>query len=139
MATAHHRLLAAIADNDVVSFDRLLTDDVDLDVPFDDGAPILFAAVLHGNEHFVLRLIQSGANPNFIAHEPACDTYAPKPLDLAMQARFLMDWDKFAPIVNLLQQNGATDSDGQQESETDYNVRRTRAFNPDSGPQRRTT
>jgi hypothetical protein len=46
---------------------------------------------------------------NQVAHEPAATSYAEKPLNPAGQARFLLDWDKYDPIVKLLEAFGATD------------------------------
>lgn len=113
MADDHDSLMAAIANEDVVAVERIVESGIDLNVPCDQGATVLFGAVLHGNTDICHTLLVHGADPNFRAGEPACDVYAPKPLDLAMQARFLMDSDKSSPVVELLQRFGATDSDGE--------------------------
>ena len=72
-------------------------------------------------------MLEQGANPNFLAEEPAASIYTEKPLELAMQARFLMDWDKYHPIVKLLEEYGATDADGRVESIGDLGVCERRA------------
>lgn len=137
MADEHDALMTAIENDDVATVKRLLASGIDLNLPCDQGATVLFCGVLQGNIDIVRRLLAHGADPNFEAHEPACDIYAPKPLDLALQARFLWDWAKFHPIVAFLQESGATDCDGNQETPDDFAIRRSRAFDPVSGPQRR--
>jgi ankyrin repeat protein len=82
---------------------------------------------LKGNLAIVRLLLEHGADPNFVADEPAATLYAEKPLELAMQARFLIDWDKYNPIVELLKTFGATDSEGQRESVDALEVREQRA------------
>lgn len=73
------------------------------------NCPIIFHAVLVGNLSAVQKLIESGANVNFIAQEPASDILAETVLSLAMQCRHLMDFEKYDPIVQLLQKHGAID------------------------------
>ena len=72
-------------------------------------------------------MLEHGADPNFLADEPAAFIYTDKPLELATQARFLMDWDKYHPIVKLLEEFGATDVDGQADSYDDFEGRERRA------------
>jgi ankyrin repeat protein len=93
----------------------LIKPGLDLNQPVDEGASPLFAAILAGHLPLIKCLLQAGADPNLHAQEPASFTYAPTPLDLAMQARFLMDWDKFHAVVKLLHAYGALDADGQSE------------------------
>jgi hypothetical protein len=45
------------------------------------------------------------------AEDPGATIYAEKPLELAEQARFLLDRDKYQPIVEPLDQFGATGID----------------------------
>jgi hypothetical protein len=52
-------------------------------------------------------MLEHGADPNLQADEPAATIYTERPLDLALQARFLMNWDKYDPIVKLLERFGA--------------------------------
>ncbi len=73
------------------------------------NCPIIFHAVLGGNLIAVEKLIDSGANVNQIADEPGCDILAETVLLLAMQCRHLQDFNKFNPIVQLLEQHGAKD------------------------------
>ena len=51
--------------------------------------------------------MRSGADPNFVAEEPGATLYAENPLLLTAGARFLLDKDKYQPIVELLNQFGA--------------------------------
>jgi len=81
---------------------------LDINSQCDDGASVLFSAVLHGNVEVVRALLELGANPNFEATEPALSIYADTPLNVAIQARNLMDWEKFDPIVHLLIKHGAS-------------------------------
>ena len=107
-----NNLLASINRGDLAEVKSMIDAGVDLGDPCDDGATPLFAAVLNGHESIVRLMLERGADPNFTADEPAASCYAEKPLCLAQQARFLMDWDKFHSIVETLLEYGATDSDG---------------------------
>ena len=62
-------------------------------------------------------LLEHGADPNYRAVEPAASIYTEKPLALARQARMLMNWDQYHPIVQLLEKFGATDEDTPHESQ----------------------
>ena len=73
------------------------------------NCPIIFHAVLGGNLDAVQKLIDSGANVNQLAEEPGCDILAETVLSLAMQCRHLQDFNKFDPIVKLLERHGAKD------------------------------
>lgn len=112
----HHALLDAIAADRYDEVQRILATGVDLNAPADEGASPLFAAIVHGNVEIVRLLLDRGADPNFEAGEPARAVYAARPLDLAQQTRFLVDWDKFQPIAALLVERGATDASGASET-----------------------
>lgn len=128
MATEYDKLLEAINDGAISEAKRLIETGLDLNNPCDEGATPLYAAILNGHNTLVRLMLDRGANPNFVAEEPAASMYTEKPLDLAMQARFLMDWDKFHPIVQTLIEYGATDFDGGIESPDDLEVCRQRAI-----------
>lgn len=127
MANLHDQLLTAIAESNLVEAERLIRSGVDLNVRCDQGAPVLYAGILSGNMSLVRLMLEHGADPNLLADEPAASIYAEKPLELAMQARFLMEWDKYHPIVRLLEEFGATDVDERIESESDFEARERRA------------
>ena len=127
MANLHERLLTVIAASDLVEAKRLIRGGLDLNVPCDQGASALYAGILSGDVALVRLLLENGADPNFLADEPAASIYTEKPLELAMQARFLMDWDKYHPIVMLLEEFGATGADGRVESRHDFEARERRA------------
>lgn len=114
METLRDQLLSAIDKDDVKTASRIIASGIDLNVPCTelDGAPALFLAILKGNQSMVQLLLDHGANPNYWADEPVATTYTAKPLDLARQARLLMDWDKYHAIVKLLVRFGATDENG---------------------------
>ena len=107
MANLHEQLLTAIAEGNPAEAERLVQGSIDLNVPCDQGASVLYAAILSGDVSLVRVLLEHGADPNFHAGEPAATIYTEKPLELARQARFLMDWEKYHPIVELLELNGA--------------------------------
>lgn len=73
------------------------------------NCPIIFYAVLAGNIKSVEALIQAGANVNQSALEPGCSILAETALSLAMQCSHLQGYEKFNPIVKLLEQHGAKD------------------------------
>jgi hypothetical protein len=127
MAADYEKLLDAINSGNIVEAQRLIETELDLNSPCDDGATPLYSAILNGHHSLVRLMLDRGADPNFIAAEPGASMYTEKPLDLAMQARFLMDWDKFDPIVKALIECGATDYDGHTESPDQLAVRRQRA------------
>ncbi|HEX6715741.1 MAG TPA: ankyrin repeat domain-containing protein [Pyrinomonadaceae bacterium] len=118
METLHNQLLAAIDKDDLKTATQILATGIDLNVPCAelDGAPALFFAILKGNYTIVQLLLEHGADPNYRADEPVASLYTAKPLDLARQARMLMDWEKYHVIVKLLEQFGATYEDGQVDS-----------------------
>src|SRR6267142_39472 len=105
-------LLRAIAERRHADALASIETGIDLNQPVDNGASPLFTAVLLGELPLVEAMLRCGADANFQALEPACDEYAPTPLDLAMQSRLLMDWDLFHPIVKLLLAHGALTFDG---------------------------
>ncbi len=111
METLQDQVLAAIDKDDVETASRLITDDIDLNVPCTElqGAPALFLAILKGNLAMVQLLLEHGADPNYRADEPAASIYTEKPLALAKQGRMLMNWEQYHPIVTLLQKFGAID------------------------------
>lgn len=116
MKAEYDKLLAAINGGKIDDIQRLVDGGLDLNRPCDDGATCLYVAILNGDHALVRFLLDHGANPNFLADEPAASMYAPKPLELALQARFLMDWEKFDSIVKTLLESGATDFNGNTES-----------------------
>jgi hypothetical protein len=127
MANLHEQLVTAIAEGNFDEAKRLVQGGIDLNVPCDQGASALYSAILSGDISLVRMMLEHGADPNFLAAEPAASIYTETPLELAMQARFLMDWDKYQPIVKLLEEFGATDIDGQADSCDDFEGREHRA------------
>lgn len=127
MTNLHKELLNAIAENKVEEAKRLIRSGLDLNVPCDQGETALYSAILSGDTSLVRLMLEQGADPNFIAHEPAATIYAENPLELASQARFLIDWIKYHPIVKLLEEFGATDSDGRVETNETQNGCEVRA------------
>ncbi|MEM7363871.1 MAG: ankyrin repeat domain-containing protein [Pseudomonadota bacterium] len=75
----------------------------------EDGGTVLMHAVIAGDVEAVSILLQAGADPNKRACGDASDYLASTPLSLAQQARNLMDYDKYNPIVNCLLRAGALD------------------------------
>ena len=73
----------------------------------DDGASVLFCVCMAGDLDFVRFLLDSGADPNLQAEDPAMGWYAPTVLDLMLSAQALMSWDKYTPVVELLLDRGA--------------------------------
>ena len=123
----HEQLMTAIVEENVDEVSWLIQRDLDLNIRCDQGASALFVAVLQGNASILRLMLEHGADSNLIADEPAASIYTEKPLELAMQSRFLLDWEKYHPIVELLERFGATDSDGCVESSDELRVRKQRA------------
>ncbi len=116
MTNLHEQLMTAIVEDKVDEVRQLIQRGLDLNARCDQGASVLYGAILHGNINIIQLLLEHGACPNLIADEPAASIYTEKPLELAMQSRFLMDWGTYHPIVKLIEKYGATDSDGSVES-----------------------
>jgi hypothetical protein len=127
MVDVYDQLVKAVVDSDRAAVRRIVEGGIDLNARVDQGASILFGAILYGDDEIIRILLEHGADPNFVADEPAATLYTEKPLDLARQARFLWDWDKYDPIVKLLESFGATDFEGQVESESHAKLRESRA------------
>ena len=106
---------------------RLIDNGIDLNNRCDQGASALSGAILQGNLSIIRLMLEHGADPNLLADEAAASIYSEKPLDLARQASFLMDWEKYHSIVKLLESFGATDCDGREESVEDSKAREIRA------------
>jgi hypothetical protein len=112
LSPPYRELLAAIADGREATLKSLVAGGLDLNVSLGDEPPPLFAAILAANRSVIDVLIDHGADVNFEPESPADCLYAPRPLDWAMQLRFLLDWDKYQPVAELLAGRGATDLDG---------------------------
>lgn len=123
MSNLHEQLMTAIFGDDVAEAKRLIQSGLELNARCDQGASALYGAILHGDISIIQLMLEHGADPNLIADEPAASIYTAKPLELAMQARFLMDWGKYHPIVKLIEEYGATDSARGVESSDDLKVR----------------
>ncbi len=106
------KFYAALEQENVSEVKKLINDGFDLNKADEEGATVLFFAILQGNIKIVQLLLESGANADTIADEPAASIFTEKPLDLAQQLRFLTNWDKYHPIVKLLEKFGATDFEG---------------------------
>jgi ankyrin repeat protein len=119
--------VGAVVEDNVQDVQRLIENGIELNSRCDQGASALFGAILHGNLSIIRLMLGHGADPNLLADEPAATIYCEKPLDLARQASFLMDWEKYDSIVKLLESFGATDCDGRVESDEDSKARETRA------------
>jgi ankyrin repeat protein len=108
LSSRHKQLLTAIAAGQIEKAKCLTRTGIDLNVPCDRGASVLFCAILSGDDSLVRLMLEHGADPNYAAADPGATIYAEKPLELAEQARFLLSRDKYQPIVELLDQFGAT-------------------------------
>jgi hypothetical protein len=113
MSPVISRLLEAMRQDDLIAFVGTVQDCPDLDERLDEGESALFHAIIGGRSEFVKVMLSNGADPNFRANGEAEFLWAPTPLDLAQQARFLMNWEKYHPIAVLLQDHGARDCDGE--------------------------
>jgi hypothetical protein len=109
MTRLHENLLAAIASEQFDEARRLVCSGLDLNLRCAEGASALYPAILSADVTLIRLMLEHGADPNFVADEPAASIYTEKPLELAKQARFLMNRDKFDPVVKLLEEFGATD------------------------------
>lgn len=109
------KIYGAVEQENISEVESLISDGFDINSRDEDGATILFFAILQGNIEIVRLLLDRGANADIIADEPAASIFTEKPLDLAQQLRFLTNWDKYHPIVKLLEKFGATDYEGKSD------------------------
>src|SRR5262245_9048010 len=105
------RVLDCFAGGDAHALSEAARACPNLDERLDDGESALFHAVLPGRAEFVETMLTGGAHPNFRATGPAKNALARTPLELAQQARFLLDWERYHPIAILLQAHGARDAE----------------------------
>lgn len=110
MTTLHKKLLDMIAEGETQKAMGLVRGGLDMNLPCDQGASVLYPAILLGNISLIRLMLEHGADPNFMADEPAATIYARKPLELARQAYFLIDQEKYYPVIKLLEEFGAIDS-----------------------------
>jgi ankyrin repeat protein len=109
MRDLYEEIFTAIAANQVEEAASLIRSGLDLNIASAQGVPALYPAILSGDASLVRLMLERGANPNFVADEPTATIYAEKPIELALQARLLMDWDRYDQIVKLLEEFGATE------------------------------
>jgi hypothetical protein len=115
-----NRIATAIEQNNIDAVRQFIQNGFAVNASDENGAPILFHAIMQGDLDIIRLLLEKGADPNFIAQEPPATIYLEKALDLAQQLQFLIDWDKYHPIAGLLQEFGATGYDGQIETPADF-------------------
>jgi ankyrin repeat protein len=119
MIDVYEQFMTGVVENDVSEVSRLIESGIDLNYRCDQGTSALSGAILQGNPIIIRLMLENGADPNLVADEPAASIYTEKPLDLGRQARFLLDWDKYHPIVKLLEAFGATNDNGEVEKDSD--------------------
>jgi ankyrin repeat protein len=119
VTSLHQELLEAIGASQIEKAKRLTRTGIDLNVPCDQGTSVLFAAILSGDVSLVRLMLEHGVDPNFVAEEPGATIYAEKSLELAEGACFLLDRHRYRPIVELLNQFGATGFDESTPSAAD--------------------
>lgn len=107
-----NKFYAAVEQENVGEVEKIINDGFDLNEPDEEGATALFFAILQGNVEIVQLLLEKGANADVTIEEPAASIFTEKPLDLAQQLRFLTNWEKYNPIVKLLEKFGAKDFEG---------------------------
>ncbi|MFO0804581.1 MAG: serine/threonine-protein kinase [Gemmataceae bacterium] len=108
------RLLEAVTSGDRARIKQLVANGVNINARCDQGASVLFYACLSADVKLVKLLLELGADPNLTAEGEAIGVYAPKPLDLVMQAMVLMDWSRYKPLFELLLRHDATDWRGNE-------------------------
>jgi ankyrin repeat protein len=75
MANPHEQLLEVIAEGNFNEGKRLVPSGIDLNVPFVEGALVLYSAILSSEVSLVELMLEHGADPNFVADEPAASMY----------------------------------------------------------------
>ncbi len=111
------KFYAAVEQENVSEVEKLINNGFDLNESDEEGATVLFSAILQGNIEIVRLILERGGNANFRANEPTATILTEKPLDLAQQLRLLINRGKYHPIVELLEQFGATDFEERTDEE----------------------
>jgi hypothetical protein len=104
-------LMEAVGADDLGGIENAVRRGADLDARCDQGASLLYGACLGGNIDVVRLILDLGADPNLRAVSPGNEIYDATPLELTMGAQFLLDWEKYTPIYELLVERGARDSE----------------------------
>jgi serine/threonine protein kinase len=121
------KLFEAVTMSDRARIRELVAGGADINARVDQGASVLFYACLMADEKVVKLLLELGADPNLVAQGEAVEVYAPKPLDLVMQAQYLKDWSRYKPLLDLLLKHGATDWSGVAPTAADLRTNKERA------------
>lgn len=121
------QLLEAVTAGDWNRIKELVSRGVNVNARSDQGASVLFSACLSADERLVKLLLDLGADPNLNAEGEAIATYAPKPLDVVMQAMMLTDWSRYKPCFDLLLKRGASDWQGRVPSPAEIRMLREKA------------
>ncbi|HEX4518475.1 MAG TPA: ankyrin repeat domain-containing protein [Gaiellaceae bacterium] len=124
MDISQAELLRAVATDDLRGIDKALAAGADINARCDDGASVLYLACIRGNVEVVRALLELGADANLRADLPAADMYAETPLGLVKGAQFLLDWEKYTPIYDLLVERGAVDQGRRVPVSADNDARR---------------
>ncbi len=106
-------LMQAVSADDLPGIRAAVAAGADPNARSYEGASILHYACIHGNLEVVRTLLDLGGDPNVRAEPPGDEILDPTALDTVIGARFLMDWEKYDPIYDLLVARGARDSDGE--------------------------
>lgn len=126
--STYEQLLSAIVAHDRDGIRQAIAAGANVNQRSDDGVPVLFVACLEGHIEVVQLLLDHGADPNLEATEPGQWEYAKTAVDLVLGAQFLVDWDRYTPILELLLARGATDSEGHVPATEQINNRRDEAM-----------
>jgi len=121
------KLFEAVTMSDRPRIRELIEAGADVNSRVDQGASVIFYACLMADEKVVKLLLELGADPNLVAEGEAIAVYAPKPLDLVMQAMYLKDWGRYKPLLDLLLKYEATDCSGNTPTAADIRANRERA------------
>ena len=78
---------------------------------YENGETLIFHAVIGAQLKVLELLINKGADVNYQISDNyfSHDCLAENPLSLALQCRFLMDYEKYDPVVKILEKSGAVD------------------------------
>lgn len=121
------QLLEAVTAGDRGRIKELVGSGVNINARCDQGASVLFYACLAADDKLVKLLLDLGADPNLNAEGEAISVYAPKPLDVVMQAMLMTDWARYKPCFDLLLKRGASDWQGRVPSAAEIRVMREKA------------
>lgn len=110
--SAQEQFWGALARRDIPSLKQACAGGANINALDAEGATALFHVCVRGDLALGECLLQLGADPNISADEPTASMFCENLFDVVTQSQFLIDWETFTAIAQMLVQYGAKDGKG---------------------------